>query len=104
MTTEPIPINLADIPALASVVEEVRRTRRPRLIRRNGEDVALLTPVPPKRRRKRGRVLTENDPLFDLIGIGASRGVGDVAANKYRYLARAVWAESHPTDERESSQ
>ena len=88
MTSEPLPIDLADIPALASVVEEVRRTRRPRLIRRNGEDVALLTPVPPKDRRKRSRVLTEDDALFDLIGIGDSGIPGGLSGKKKEALRR----------------
>lgn len=88
MTSEPLPIDLADIPALGPVVEEVRRTGRPRLIRRDGEDVALLSPAPPRGKRGRGRVLTEADPLFDLIGIGDSGIPGGLSGKKKEALRR----------------
>jgi hypothetical protein len=88
MTSEPLPIDLADIPALTDAVEEVQRTRRPRFIRRNGENVALLAPVPAKPRGRRGRVLTEDDPLFGLIGIGDSGIPGGLSGKKKEALRR----------------
>jgi hypothetical protein len=38
-------IELTDIDDLAALVEEVRRSRHPRILRRNGEDVAVLMPT-----------------------------------------------------------
>ena len=94
MASELSPIDISTIPELAHLVDEVQRTRRSRVIRRADEAVAVLSPVAPapKKRRTRGRVLTEDDPLFDLIGIGHSGGRGDVSANKHHYLAEAYRA------------
>ncbi len=94
MASELSPIDISTIPELAQLAEEVRTTRQPRVLRRGNEDVAVLSPLSPapKQRRTRGRVLTEDDPLFDLIGIGHSGGPGDVSANKHRYLAEAYRA------------
>ena len=94
MANESQPIDITTIPELAHLVDEVQRTRRSRVIRRADEVVAVLSPVAPapKKRRTRGRVLTEDDPLFALIGIGHSGGPGDVSANKHRYLAEAYQA------------
>ena len=96
MTHESLPVDIATIPELAQLVDEVRRTGRSRVLRRADEDVALLTPMTPgaKKPRRRWRVLREDDPLFGLVGIGCSGGPGDVAANKRRYLADAIRAES----------
>lgn len=68
----------------------VRSTREPCVLRRDGENLALLMPPPrPRRKAARGRPLTEDDPLFGLIGIG-DRGIeGGVSGKKHEYLARA---------------
>lgn len=95
MAQELAPIDITNTPDLVRLVEEVQTTRRPRRLRRGDEDVALLMPLapaPPKR-RTRGQVLTEQDPVFGLIGIGHSGGSGDVSANKHHYLAEAYRAE-----------
>lgn len=52
MTTELRPIDIREIPELARLVDEVRTTRKPRRIVRDGEDVALLTPAPVSSRRR----------------------------------------------------
>ena len=97
MARELEPIDISDTADLLRLAEEVHRTRTPRLVRRNREDFVVVSPAPPasKPRRPRGRVLTEDDPLFDLIGIGHSGGPGDVSANKHRYLAEAHRVEAH---------
>ena len=96
MARELEPIDIRDAPDLLRLAEEVHRTRTPRLVRRDHKDLVVVSPVPPaaKKRRPRGRVLTEADPLFDLIGIGHSGGPGDVSANKHHYLAEAYRAEA----------
>lgn len=90
------PIDIASLPDLAPVVDEVRRTRRPRIIRRDGEDVAVLAPPRRAGGRPRGRVLKADDPLFGLAGKARSSGPGDVSANKHRYLEEAYRAEVTP--------
>ena len=95
MAHELEPLDISHLPDLMHLAEEVQRTRTPRRLRRASEDVAILTPAP-KRRRGRSRVLTEEDPLFRLVGIGRSGGSGDVSANKHHYLAEAYHAEASP--------
>jgi hypothetical protein len=55
------------------------------------EEIAVL--VPAKRGRAkpatRGKVLTREDPLFDLIGIGASEVPGGVSGKKHEYPLEA---------------
>jgi hypothetical protein len=58
-------------------------------IKQDSEDLAILTPVKPVAKRSaRGKPVTKDDPLWNLVGIGHS-GRGDVSANKHKYLAEA---------------
>jgi len=41
----PIDISKTGVPSLAEIVEEVRRTNRPRILRRADEDLAVISPV-----------------------------------------------------------
>lgn len=89
MAAESQPIDIAHLPELARLADEVRATRRPRVLRRDNEDIAVLTPVPvarPKRTRQGG-----DDTLLRLIGIasGPDDGIHDVAEHHDQYLADA---------------
>lgn len=95
MVKELTSIDISQMPDMVRVAEEVQATGQPRLLRRDGQDVALVTPIearpfPSAPRRRRGR-LTRHDALFDLIGLaaGPDDGVTDVSENKYQYLAEA---------------
>jgi hypothetical protein len=48
-------IDISNVPELLSIVEEVRNSQEPRVLRRDSEDVAVLMPVPstPQHRAKR---------------------------------------------------
>lgn len=46
-----------------------------------------------------GQPFTLDDPLWSLIGTGQSEGPTDVARNKHKYVADAIYAESHPQRE-----
>jgi hypothetical protein len=82
-------IDSSGIPALLTLVQEVRQTNEPMIVREDREDVALLMPMKPVGKPKvRGKPVTADDPLWKLVGIGHS-GKGDVSANKHTYLARA---------------
>ena len=50
MTTELSSIDISDMPELARIADEVRRTKRPCVLRRGDEEVAVVTP--PRRRRR----------------------------------------------------
>ncbi len=93
MAHEHAPIDITALPDLAPLVEEVRRTGQARVIRRADEDVALLTPLPAMRPARAKRApAPQDDSLWDLVGIGASDGPEDVAADKHDYLADAALA------------
>jgi len=95
MAKELKPIDVSEIPELLSIAEQVKATGESRLLKRKGEELAVLTPVAPTRQKrpKRGP-LTKDDPLFGLIGIGRSEGPTDVSENKHKYLAEA-YADLH---------
>ena len=41
-----------------------------------------------------GQPFTMNDPLWSIIGMGQSKEPTDVARNKHKYVAEAIYAES----------
>ncbi|MBI2863563.1 MAG: hypothetical protein HYX94_03270 [Chloroflexi bacterium] len=88
-------IDISGEPELLRIVEQVRSTREPLVLRQQDEDVAILRPLGPARRRlPKGRPTSATDPLWRLVGIGASEGPGDVSINKHKYLADA-YADLH---------
>lgn len=97
MATEYTSIDISEgnVPGLAELVDEVRRTNRSRVIRAHGVDVAVLVPAqqgtPTKRRQRKG--FSRQDSLWNIVGIARS-GLTDVSANKKKYLADAYVAES----------
>lgn len=79
-------VDISDQPEVLRLVEEMRESHEPRLLKRDGEDLAILMPAKSKRRSPRGKPFTRDDPLWNLAGQGAS-GLGDVSENKHKYLA-----------------
>jgi hypothetical protein len=61
MATEFKSVDISDTPELVRLAEEVRATREPRVLRRGGEDVAVLAPIPPASGRRAGRHRTAAD-------------------------------------------
>jgi hypothetical protein len=85
-------IDITAIPELVQLADEVRKTKKPRLLRRGDEDVAMLVPAEPKESRRRvraGRPLRKGDALSKIIGMIQSEGPTDVSSNKHKYLAEA---------------
>ncbi len=83
-------VDVANVPELLSIAEKVRESGEPCVLQRNGDQIAILSPVPvaPRRERKSG-IVTRNDPLWNIVGMASSEGPGDVARNKRKYLAEA---------------
>ncbi len=48
-------VDVSGLPELARLAEEVRASGRRRVLRRNGEEIAVLAPLPAGRRRAGGR-------------------------------------------------
>ena len=90
MAKELIPVDVTDTPDVLRIAEEVHRSGLPRLLRREGEDLAVLTPAAkPKRRSSRPRPLAEDDPLLRLAGSAHSGIPGGASGRKHEVLARA---------------
>ena len=91
-------IDISNVPELLRIVEDMRASNEPRVLQREHEDVAILRPVKKARKPRvpRGKPLTKDDPIFNLIGIatGPDDGVHDVSENKHKYLADA-YADLH---------
>ena len=82
-------IDISSIPELVKLAQEVRSTNEPSILQQESEDVALLSPVPTKKRAKTtGKAVTSDDALFRLVGIGKSGIPGGVSGKKHEYLAR----------------
>ncbi len=85
------PIDVTDILDLLRIAEEVGTTGEPRILTRDDKELAVLTPArrrSPKTGRKTG-ILTKDDALFKLVGIGRSKLPVDISANKHKYLGEA---------------
>jgi hypothetical protein len=90
MAKEAKRIDISSIPELLSIAHEVQRTNEPHILQQDSEDLAILTPVLPKKRSKsKAQPVTSDDALFRLIGIGKSGIPGGVSGKKHEYLARA---------------
>jgi hypothetical protein len=85
-----IDLNTGDVPDLAEVAEEVHRTNRPAVIRRDTEELAVLMPAASRRTRPRGKPFTHNDGLWSLVGSGHTAQPTDIAKHKDAYLAEAA--------------
>ena len=78
-------IDVTGLDEVAAIAEEVQRTGEPKRLTKAGRDIAIITPVPTRRRRKTG-IITESDPLFSLVGIGRSGVSGGFSGRKYDVL------------------
>jgi hypothetical protein len=81
-------IDAIKLPDVLRIAEEVQRTQEPRLIKRGDEELAVVSPISPTI-IQRGRPTTLDDSLWNIIGIGRSKGPTDTSANKHKYLAEA---------------
>jgi len=100
MAAEYIPVEIGNAPDLQRLAEAVQKTGIPHALKRGAETVAVVHPAPKKEagarspRRRRTGVLRADDPLFQIAGIGASGGPGDISSNKHQHLADAYAAEA----------
>ncbi|MGI8916439.1 MAG: hypothetical protein ACR2JY_22145 [Chloroflexota bacterium] len=96
MATVVEPIDIGDNPDLLRLVEDIRASNSPRVLRHDNEDVAIIRPLKRAARTRlpRGRPAAADDPLWQLIGVGVSDGPGDVSTKKHYFLAEA-YADRH---------
>lgn len=74
MTKEMKPFDISDTPDLMAIADIIRKTNEPRLLRRGDEDVAILMPLRPIRRRG-SRKRTEADYRAFLSAAGSWKDV-----------------------------
>jgi hypothetical protein len=73
-------MDISDAPELLRLAEEVREAGEPRLLRRNGEDLVIVSPVVRKTMRRTRRTRTEED----LAAFRAAAGSwSDVDTDKF---------------------
>ena len=98
MAAEREPIEIGDSPELMRLVEEVAASGEPRILRRKGKDVAVITPVAkPKRSRvKMPKPATAESPFWEIVGLSEKyeheldpNRPTDASENKYKYLLEA---------------
>lgn len=77
MTSELKPLDISAIPELARLVEEVRATNTPRVLRRDSEDVAILAPIVPAAKRRARRPKTPADYEAFLASAGGWKDLVD---------------------------
>ena len=93
-------IEISKYPELVRIAKRVRKSGKPRILRRNGEALAIVSPVRSSKRTsprrvskrasyRRGKATSAADPLWNIIGIAKSQGPTDVSENKHKYLAEA---------------
>lgn len=83
-------IDISRMPELLHLAQEVRSTNESAVLQQESEDLAILSPVTPKKRsRTKAQPVTSADALFRLIGIGKSGIPGGISGKKHEYLARA---------------
>ncbi|HVA18709.1 MAG TPA: hypothetical protein VMU55_00875 [Solirubrobacteraceae bacterium] len=97
MTQELAPIDVSTMPELRRLVEDVQRTQRTQRLTVDSEEVAVLMPAKKPRRRSysRARPVTEDDPLFRLIGIGRSGTPSNASEHKHEALDEAYRSLHH---------
>lgn len=93
MAEEHKPIDISGIPELLRIVEEVRLSRRPRVLRRDREDVAVVVPMPAKSRRTR-RAPTPEDRAATLAAAGGWKDLVD--ANELKEQLAAARGSNRP--------
>lgn len=101
MARELEPLDVTDTPEVRTLAEEVARTGVPRILKRDGADLAVVSPVPSGRgKRSLSQPSQSGSPnrwLEDLIGIGESSEPADVSGHVHAYVARALHAETDKT-------
>jgi hypothetical protein len=104
MAAEREPIEIGDNPELTRLVDEVAASGEPRILRRKGKDVAVISPVAkPKRQSKfvPPKPITADSAIWGMVGMTRDfedeldpNRPTDVSENKYKYLAEA-YADLH---------
>lgn len=70
-------IDISSVPDLVRIAEGVRTSGRPRILRRNGEDMAMVIPIVHSRKRGTRHTRTQADYDAFLSSAGGWKGLVD---------------------------
>ncbi|MGI8552416.1 MAG: hypothetical protein ACR2PL_16750 [Dehalococcoidia bacterium] len=70
------PIGIDTLPQLARLADEVPASRTAVHLQRDSRDVAILVPADPSRQPWKRHPTSEDDPIWNIVGIAASDGPG----------------------------
>src|SRR5687767_14026706 len=87
MSADDQPLDVTGSSDLLDLAEEVRRSGVGRLLKRGDQELALRTPVDPRRgaRSRRRPASGERDAILNIVGIGESAEPTDVARLEASY-------------------
>lgn len=79
MAKEMRSIDITGVPDLLRIAEEVQTTKQPRILQRDGEELAVVIPITPARRRKARRTKGKTKADYDafLSTAGGWKGLVD---------------------------
>jgi hypothetical protein len=83
-------VDINDAPELVRLVEEAHTSREPRILRRNGEDVAILAPIDqaPRRRHVRTKSAADLEAFRSSAGswkdVDIDRLIADIYTSRER--------------------
>ena len=87
-------VDISNVPEILHLAEEVRGSNQPRLLTRDGEELAVIMPVrQPRRRDRRTGVISRDDPFVRMAGSGDSGIPGGISGRKYDYFREAFGVE-----------
>jgi hypothetical protein len=72
-----MPIDISGLPEVIRLAEEVRAAQKARVLRRDGEDLALVVPLRPARTRRARKAKTQADHDAFLSSFGTWRELVD---------------------------
>ena len=85
MTKELKPIDVSRLPDVLRIAEEVRDSREPRLLKRDGEDLAVIVPAG-KVRTRRGKTRADYEAFRSAAGgwkdVDTDKLIADIYADR----------------------
>jgi len=77
MAKEMRSIDISGVPDMVRIAEEVQTSGRPRILRRNGEDMVIVIPIAHGRKRGTRRARTQANYDAFLLSAGGWKGLVD---------------------------
>lgn len=96
MATEYTPIDITHTPELRKAAEDVRKTKRPRLLQIDGEDIAVIAPIGKKSERSVLKPKSKADMDAFWSSFGGWSDVDTDALQEAIYESRRISTKPRP--------